>query len=185
MDKRLQKQITKRKIANMGYSILGISFVIMVITAFIEMSIIFIMSVVFCFTGLFIAMIFQNTSSHIFKPFKEKLKLIGNYKDRRYEIQDATIYVEGYAGSSSIIVGIPNIKGATIRYDIKLGHEMSEAMEIALEERKISPYEFYIKYIETDLLNCMTKTYNELNSEKIKLGHSVFEFMDKKDGIIK
>ena len=125
---------------------------------------------------------FEKTDTVIFKATYDKLKSINWYKDRRYEIDGAIVSIYGYGGESVIEIGIPDLIGAKLEFS-KGRVKMSDAMRIALDERGISPYEFYLKYIETDLLNCMTATYNEINANKIRAGNCVFEFMDNKDGV--
>lgn len=180
MDSRLQKQITRSKLSHFFNCATLISFLLLLILAFTNLKFLFIFCGVFSAIVTILAIEFEKTDTVIFKATYEKLKSINWWKDRLYSINGAIVSIYGYGAESVIEIGIPDLTGAKLEFS-KGRVKMSDAMRIALDERGVSPYEFYLKYIEMDLLNCMTTTYNEINANKIRAGNCVLEFIDKRD----
>jgi hypothetical protein len=57
--------------------------------------------------------------------------------------------------------------------------EVSDAMQLALDELKISPQEFYLTYIEEQLFDKMEETYIEMNKEMFALKNAIVDFTKK------
>lgn len=133
----------------------------------------------------FISMIFPERYSKMLKPARQ---LYEELEDESILIRtgDLEIFISNsvFRDRFSIKVCIPKLDGAEIIYT---SHkiQMCDVFKAVLEDRKISAHEFYIRYIEDDVLDFLTeKLKNEnaiANKRHSELIVEVNKFIDRKE----
>lgn len=184
MNKSIESRLKEYRISNNILTCSVISFflstIIVIFSEVFESRLFCIVGASIFFGSIIFGIFSYNSTEKIMKPFYRKLKTIGKWTNRRYDLNDITFKIYAFGNRTSIVVGIPSIEdGATISYNNGYA-ESSNAMERALTKLGIDECEFYLRFVEDRLLECMDETYNEIYKSEICKSEKVIEFVNKR-----